>query len=108
MVEANSDPEVVTALIRRESREAAAAHAAQAPAPQTAAVPYTHLPVRSQAASETTMAAVDRPRPDTPAPTAGFWNSQLVFALALVLVLLAVWVAERRSVRRKKEEKNGR
>ena len=109
MVEANSDPEVVTALILRESHEAAAAHAAQTSAPKSAAMRYAHIPVRSQTASETAALAVERPEPDVPAPaSAGFWNMQLVFAAVLVVALLAVWVAERRSVRGMKEMEHGR
>ena len=108
MVEANSDPEVVTALIRRESREAAAARAAQAPAPQAAAVQYAHLPVRNQPAKETAMVVVDLPKSDTPVPaSSGLWNRQIAFAMVLVAVLIAVWVVERRSMRRMKEDGHG-
>jgi len=108
MVEANSDPEVVTALILRETREAAAARAAHTSAPKTATMRYAHMPARGQAAAETAV-AVEQGRPDVPASApSGPWSMQLVFAAALVAVLLAVWVAERRSIRRAKEGLHGR
>ena len=108
MGEANADPEVVTALILRESSEAAA-HAAQISAPRASAMQYAHFPVRNHAAGETATVAVERPTPDAPVhASSSLWNRQLVFAMALVVVLLAVWVAERRSARRIKEEGHGR
>ena len=110
MVEANSDQAVVTAVILRESREAAAAHAAQTSAPKATAMRYAHIPVRNRTAAETAAAvAVEQPKQDAPAPaSAGFFNVQLFFAMALVAVLLVVWVAERRSVRKNKEGEHGR
>lgn len=110
MVEANSDQAVVTAVILRESREAAAAHAAQTSAPKATAMRYAHIPVRNRAADETAAAVtVEQPKQDAPASApAGFLNMQLFFAVALVAVLLVVWVAERRSVRRNKEGEHGR
>ena len=108
MVEANSDPAVVTALILRETREAAAARAEQ-PSPQQTAAPFSaHFAVKRPSAAESS-AVAGRREPEAPGATpSGPWNMQLVFAAVLVAVLLAVWVAERRSGRRMKEEGHGR
>lgn len=102
MVEANADPEVVTAVIRRETQEAAAARAVRL----TNVAPPTHGHLSSPPPMEGKI-VVEPVRPTSSVPaSSGLWNTQLVGSLALVVVLFFVWIAERRS-RRKGEKYDG-
>ena len=101
MVEANADPEVVTAIIRRETHEARAAK----PASEVPSAPLG----RSSSAPVPSVASVAvAPPPAAPAAEAsGVWNAQFVLALVIVGVLLVVWIAERRSRREGADEDAG-
>lgn len=99
MVEANTDPAVVTAVIERETREAVAESAAAAlhsraeseptgPAPVVPVAPPVHVAV----------AATPEP-PPAGAPSSGpgiSGGTRIFFAGVLVLVLVWAWFAERR------------
>ena len=95
MVEANADPEVVTAVIRRETQEAAAARAMRLAnvASPTHGHPSSPPPMEGKIVVE-----LVRPASSVPA-SSGLWNTQLVGSLVLVAVLFFVWIAERRSHR---------
>ena len=96
MVEANADPEVVTAVIRRETQEAAAARAMRLAnvASPTHGLPPSLPPMEGKIVVEPV-----RPASSVPA-SSGLWNTQLVGSLVLVVVLFFVWIAERRSQRK--------
>lgn len=93
MVEANADPEVVTAVIRRETQEAAATRVTR--------LANVASPMHGRSSSPPPMegkAIVEPVRPASPVPAlSGLWNTQFVGSLVLVVVLFFVWVAERRS-----------
>ena len=94
MVEANADPEVVTAIIRRETHEARAAK----PAPEAQAAPLGRSAPPAPAPSAASVAVASPPAAPA-SQSSGVWNAQLVLALVIVGVLLVVWIAERRSRR---------
>ena len=97
MVEANSDPSVVTAVIRRETQEAAAARAAESAA---VAVQGGALnPVERQSAPNG-VAVQGSSQPAAPVREAiSSGMSQMLIAAVIVIVLLLVWIAERRGRR---------
>lgn len=97
MVEANSDPNVVTAVIRRETQEAAAARAAESAAAAVQRVQQN--PVERQSAPNEV--AVQEPsQPVAPVrEVISSGMSQILIAAVIVVVLLFVWIAERRGRR---------
>ena len=107
MVEADSDPSVVTAVIRRETQEAAAARAAEAAAAAAQGVQLN--PVARQSAPDA-VAVLEPSRPVAPAgnaPSAFGGTTQILVAAALVAVLLVAWFVERRSTRKVEEVDHG-
>ena len=102
MVEANADPEVVTAIIRRETHDARAAK----PASEVPSAPLGRSSSSPPAPSVASVAVA--PPPAAPAAeTSGVWNAQFILALVIVGVLLVVWIAERRSRREGADEDAG-
>ena len=91
MVEANTDPQVVTSRILRETRAAEEERRLEQPAPSVAEpvpeAPGTH-------AVETT--PVPPPREPVDADAA-YRHGRLAVVAAIVLVLLLVWLRQRRS-----------
>lgn len=101
MVEANEDATAVTMKIRRETRvakERAAAERATTPSGELALpppVPST-VPATPAATPEATV-AVPAPPPSRPVDAdASFRRARLGLVAALVLVLLLVWIMQRR------------
>ena len=97
MVEVNADPEVVTAIIRRETHEARAEKAEEARlAASSGPAGFPRPPAAPSGGAAVSVA----PPPAAPAlESPGFWNAQILLSLAIVVVLLVVWIAERRSRR---------
>ena len=99
MVEADSDPAVVTAVILRETHEAAAERAAQESAGGgTSRAANIPVPVERGAGElQTGQEVVPRQEQDAPIMPVGI--TQILVASAIVVVLFFLWVAERRSRR---------
>lgn len=90
MVEEDSDPAVVTAVILRETREADAERAAQA-------IPSR---VETQVTAPPALAVQEvAPRKEESVSAAHTGLTQIVVAAAIVVVLFFLWVAERRGRR---------
>ena len=103
MVDADADPAVVTAVILRETREAAAERAASirtsAPAGEAGG---EHFAQSMEAGKGTSLSA---PAPVREAEPSSSGMTQILVAAVIVVVLFFVWVAERRS--RRSEEVDG-
>ena len=94
MVEANTDPEVVTSRIRRETRNAAAERKQEA----AMAVESPAIAVESSAVGTLAVETVPPPPPPPPvdADTA-FRRGRLGVVGAIVLVLFWMWLRQRRA-----------
>ena len=95
MVEANTDPEVVTSRIKRETRDAAVERE------QEAAMAVESLAIAVEEPSAAGTLAVETvpstpPSPPVDAATA-FRRGRLGVVAAIVLVLMWVWIRQRRS-----------
>ena len=95
MVEANADPEVVTSRIRRETRDAAAERERElAMAVESPAIAVEEASAAGTLAVET----VPSSPPPTPVDAAtAFRRGRLGVVAAIVLVLMWVWIRQRRS-----------
>lgn len=95
MVEANTDPEVVTSRIKRETRDAAAEREREAAmAVETPSMAVEDPSAVGTLAVETVPSAP--PPPPVDAATA-FRRGRLGIVAAIVLVLMWVWIRQRRS-----------
>ena len=93
MVEANADPEVVTSRIRRETRDAAAERE------QEAALAGESPSMATKAPAAGALAVESVPSPPLPPPVdaqTAFRRGRLGVVAAIVLVLLWVWIRQRR------------
>ena len=95
MVEANADPEVVTSRIKRETRDAAAEREQEA----AMAVESPSMVVEEPSAVGTlAVETVPSTPPPTPVDAAtAFRRGRLGVVAAIVLVLMWVWIRQRRS-----------
>ena len=96
MVEANTDSSVVTAVILRETRDAAAERDALAASSRASTAPASLAPAAIAPQIPAT-ATVSEPPPAPVAPTEPGISGgmRIVFAGVLVLVLVLAWFAER-------------
>ena len=102
MVEANEDAMAVTMKIRRETRVAReyaeAERAASAQAELQVPPPIPSADGRPGVHAKATVAVPSRPADDRPVdPDTAYRRARLGFMAVVVLVLLLVWVVQRRS-----------
>ena len=101
MVEANEDPLAVTMKIRRETRmakERAMTEQATAPSGELALPPPIPGTVPFTPAASEAHAAVPAPAPAKPVDAdAAFRRARLGIVAVIALVLLLVWIAQRRA-----------
>ena len=95
MVEANADPEVVTSRIKRETRDAAAEREREA----AMAVESPVMAVEGPSAAGSLAVETIPPAPPPPPVDAdtAFRRGRLGVVAAIVLVLMWVWIRQRRS-----------
>jgi hypothetical protein len=95
MVEANADPEVVTSRIKRETRDAAAEREREA----AMAVESPVMAVEGSSAAGSLAVETIPPAPPPPPVDAAtaFRRGRLGVVAAIVLVLMWVWIRQRRS-----------
>ena len=101
MVEANEDPLAVTMKIRRETRmakERAMSEQVSAPSGELALPPPIPGTVPFSPATAKTQVAVPSPSPAKPVDAdAAFRRARLGIVAVIALVLLLVWIAQRRA-----------
>ena len=92
MVEANTDPAVVTARIERETKAAAEERRLEALASRTDHLERAGQPAPAALAVESVPAA-----PPPPDPAASFRRARLGVVAVIALVLLLLWIRQRRA-----------
>ena len=96
MVEANTDPAVVTARIERETKAAAEERRLEALASRTDHLERAGQPAPAALAVES-VPATPTPPPPRPDPAASFRRARLGVVAVIVLVLLLLWIRQRRA-----------
>ena len=94
MVEANTDPAVVTARIERETKAAAEERRLEALVSRTDRAEMAEQPAPAALAVESVPAA---PPPPPPPPPAAFPRARPGVVAVIVLVLLLLWIRQRRA-----------
>ena len=94
MVEANTDPAVVTARIERETKAAAEERRLEALASRTDHLERAGQPAPAALAVESVPATPPPPPPD---PAASFRRARLGVVAVIALVLLLLWIRQRRA-----------